>query len=390
MRERSRMKRIGMFCLIGLFCEGILFQGQVTAQGRESYLLPGDVREGWQVFNDKKCIQCHSIWGEGGKEGPDLGRLSESYASQDRLASMMWNHAPEMWARMAAKKIQLPEIDRREMANLFAFLYFIRYVDEAGNPQKGKDLMETKACAQCHSVTAGTKGDLSHWGTYSNSILWAQMMWNHPLPTEEEAKVKELPRVKFEGFEMVDLVSYIRSLNPKPKIYLSPGDPAFGERSFAQRACIRCHTPSGEYDLEKRKYYRRTVAQFAGMMWNHSQELWKEMEEKGIEYRSFSTEEMADMVAYLFQIRYFDEPGDPVEGKTVFIRKQCNLCHAKKSKIRDLSGLKGQISPIFMAQALWNHGPEMLRRLKEKKIPWQKFYYREMADLMEYLNQGMP
>src|SRR4030042_4260904 len=58
--------------------------------------LPGDVKQGWNVFNKKKCSQCHSIWGEGGKGGPDLGTLPESYISQSRPAALMWNHGREM------------------------------------------------------------------------------------------------------------------------------------------------------------------------------------------------------------------------------------------------------------------------------------------------------
>ena len=41
---------------------------------------------------------------------------------------------------------------------------------------------------------------------------------------------------------------------------------------------------------------------------------------------------MADLIAYLFSTRYFDEPGDPERGKTIFVKKQCNLCHAKGAK----------------------------------------------------------
>jgi hypothetical protein len=49
------------------------------------------------------------------------------------------------------------------------------------------------------------------------------------------------------------------------------------------------------------------------------------------------------------------EPGSPEEGRKVFAKKQCNLCHSKSAKTANLSGSKGQISPIFMAQTMWNH-----------------------------------
>ena len=117
--------------------------------------------------------------------------------------------------------------------------------------------------------------------------------------------------------------------------------------------------------------------------------LWEGMDEKGIVRPSLSPQEMAEITAYLFSISYFDESGNADSGKTLFVKKQCIVCHNKEAKRLDLSRLRGQISPIFMAQTLWNHGSEMLERMRNKNIPWEKFYYNDMSDLMEYLNGGM-
>ena len=165
-----------------------------------------------------------------------LELFQSTYVSQSQLAALMWNHGPEMWGRMAARKIPLQKMEKKEMADLFAFLYFIRYMDEPGDPQKGKLLMETKACIKCHTVKEGTKGDLSRWGMYTNPIVWAQMMWNHAPQMEQEMKKKGLSRVEFKGKEMIDLIAYIRSINPKAeKAYLSPGDPQSGEKLFTTK-----------------------------------------------------------------------------------------------------------------------------------------------------------
>jgi cytochrome c2 len=387
------MKRVSLwFFTFSVFMaiNVIVYDRAVGAESKEEYILPGEIKEGWRVFNKKKCSQCHSIWGEGGKGGPDLGTLPESYVSQAQLAALMYNHGPEMWGRMIARKIPFERIGKNEMADLFAFLYFIRYMDEPGDPQKGKILIEAKSCNKCHTLKEGTKGDLSRWGMYTNPILWAQMMWNHAAQMGQEMQKKGLPHAEFKGKEMVDLIAYIRSLNPNAeKVYLSPGDPRSGKKLFSQKACIQCHAPRSSLDLSKKKDFPRTLAQVAGMMWNHSYEMWKEMEEKGINRPILSSQEMADLVAYLFSIRYFDEPGDAERGKTIFVKKRCNLCHAKRSK-RDLSRLAGQISPIFMAEAMWNHGPEMLEAMRKTKVSWQKMDGKEMVDLMEYLNRGTP
>jgi len=93
------MKRVVVSCLFVfiLLLGGILICSQPSgAEKKGDYLLPGNVKEGWKVFATKKCNLCHSIWGEGGKGGPDLGTLPESYVSQAQLVAMMWNHGPEM------------------------------------------------------------------------------------------------------------------------------------------------------------------------------------------------------------------------------------------------------------------------------------------------------
>lgn len=382
------MKRTKILCLAALL---LLFaaEGTLGAEKKGAYPLPGDFKEGWRVFIQKKCNGCHAIWGEGGKGGPDLGALPQAYTSQAQLAALMWNHGPEMWGRMVARKIPSERITTKEMADLFAFLYFIRYMDEPGDPQKGRALME-RACGKCHTSKEGAKSDLSRWGMYANPILWAQMMWNHSGQMEKEMKAKGIPHFEFEGNEMVDLIAYIRSLSPgSEKVYLSPGGPGSGERLFTQKGCIQCHVPRSEYDLSGKKDFPKTLAQLAGMMWNHSEEMRKGMERRGISFPTLSAQEMADLVAYLFSTRYFDEAGNPERGKAVFIKKQCNLCHVKGAKTGDLSRFKSQISPIFMAQVMWNHGPEMLERMRKARISWQKMDGKEMVDLMEYLNLGM-
>jgi hypothetical protein len=46
------------------------------------------------------------------------------------------------------------------------------------------------------------------------------------------------------------------------------------------------------------------------------------------------------------------------------------------------------VSPVGLATAMWNHGPVMLGRMRERQMLWPLFWPREMVDLMEYLNGG--
>ena len=51
---------------------------------------------------------------------------------------------------MRAKKIAYPDLDHKDMANLFAFLYTARYVDEPGDERRGERLFASKGCVRCH------------------------------------------------------------------------------------------------------------------------------------------------------------------------------------------------------------------------------------------------
>jgi cytochrome c2 len=386
-----RYKTLTLCFVLFLFFGGNpLLNAQMEVSQMKTGYLFGEAKEGWMLFNKKKCIDCHSIWGEGGKGGPDLGPLPRYYFSQSQLAALIWDHDPEMWGGMIARKTPFPTIDKKEMTDLFAFLNFIRYMDEPGNAEKGKNLMKVKACDECHTVQEGAKGDLGRWGRFTNPILWAQMMWNHTPQMEQEMRKKGIPWVEFKGNEMIDLIGYIRSITPAvEKKYLSPGDSINGEKLFIQKGCIQCHRPNSQLDLSQRKDFPPTVAQLAGEMWNHSKEMWRGTLEKGIKEFSLSPQEMADIIAYLFSVRYMDEPGVAGLGKTVFIQKQCNLCHIRGEKALDLSRLKGQVSVISITTAIWNHGPQMLEQIRKAKMSWQKISGRELIDLMAYLNGGV-
>ncbi|MDP2973183.1 MAG: c-type cytochrome, partial [Deltaproteobacteria bacterium] len=73
------MKRFSILTVILLLGTGFILWNQAMGVEKGSgYLLPGEIKEGWKVFTTKRCGVCHSIWGEGGKGGPDLGTLPKS------------------------------------------------------------------------------------------------------------------------------------------------------------------------------------------------------------------------------------------------------------------------------------------------------------------------
>ena len=82
-------------------------------------------------------------------------RIARLPRTLTQMAGRMWNHSPEMWAAMKAKGIQRPTFEGKEMADLIAFLYSVRYFELGGSPIIGQQLFEERKCSQCHGSDAG-------------------------------------------------------------------------------------------------------------------------------------------------------------------------------------------------------------------------------------------
>lgn len=376
----------------------------LLAQGPGSagyFIIPGDAKAGMKAFFDKGCVRCHTVLGEGGQKAPDLARAPGGHLSAAELVAAMWNHAPQMWEKMRQEKVTPPAFTEAEMANLFAFLYSVRTLDEPGDAERGRQLLFEKRCLECHAV-AGQGGrigpDLRDWASYRNPVSWIQAMWNHAPAMQTLMERRGLPWPEFHDNDVADLIAYIRTQSPNPHqhVYLQPADPQVGRALFRQKGCANCHglrgaAGTGAPDLGTRAL-PRTLGQFGGSMWNHSPAMWASMQAQGIPRPQFSNKEMADLIAYLFAERYFEASGNPARGSRVFEVKGCASCHQPggEGPGPPLAAWRGRVSPIALATAMWNHGPVMLERMQEQRMPWPVFRPGEVSDLMEYLNQGAP
>lgn len=398
-RARGRVKRARTLALL----LALVTTHWLAAQGPGGggYFLPGDPKAGLKTFYDRGRAHCHAVLGEGGKRAPDLARAPSGHLSAGGLVAAVWNHAPAMWERMDVEKVTPPALTEAEMANLFAFLYSVRSMDEPGDAERGRRLLSEKRCLECHAI-AGQGGragpDLRDWASYRNPVSWIQAMWNHAPAMQALMQQRGLPWPEFEGNDVADLIAYIRtqSTNPRRHVYLQPADPEVGRALFRQKGCADCHGLRGTAarrapDLG-RPSLPRTLGQFAGLLWNHSPAMWASMRAQEIPRPQFSNKEMADLVAYLFAERYFEGGGSAAQGERVFEAKGCVLCHLPGGGGVGpaLSIWRGRVSPIGLATAMWNHGPVMLRRMQEQQLPWPLFQANEMAHLMEFLNQGGP
>jgi cytochrome c2 len=238
--------------------------------------------------------------------------------------------------------------------------------------------------------------DLSRLSAPGDPISWARRIWNHAAAMEKAAQQKGVSWPEFQGGEMGDLLAYLRgvSAGPAEGPDLLPANPRAGRGLFASKGCAQCHAVRGEGgtagpDLGRVEGFPRTFTSMVGLLWNHAPRMSKAMRERGVAWPLFSEREMADLVAYLSSVRYFDEPGRVAEGQKVFAEKRCDACHAFNGEKRegpDLGRLRGRFSAARMAYTMWAHGPQMLQKMKARSIPWSLFKGQEMADLIAYLN----
>jgi mono/diheme cytochrome c family protein len=342
--------------------------------------IPGDAGRGRELFESQKCVACHSVQGQGGKSAPDLGKVSGRSYTPSLMASLMWNHAPQMWPAMEKAGIQRPALSEQQAADLFAFFYAFRYFEKPGDAGRGRVVFTTKSCAECHGIQSGAAPGappVAAWNALADPVDLSRAMWNHAIMMREAMNKRKIAWPSLTAQEMTDLVVYLRNLpetrNARPAFAVA--DSETGQELFRLKGCAECHR--GTLALEGRTM-TRTTADFAAAMWNHAPKMLQLPPE-------INPAEMRRLVGYVWSLQYFDDPGDPARGQRVFASKKCNACHGEPSG--GAPALKGRdLNAISMSSALWRHGPTMLARMREKNIGWPKFQNRELNDLIAFLN----
>jgi mono/diheme cytochrome c family protein len=357
-----------------------------------------DPAAGARVFGAKGCIKCHAIKGGGGKTAPDLGRIQQPRSLYD-LGAALWNHAPRMSDKMRDLGLPRPALDAREVGDLVAFLFTLDYFDQPGRPDLGKRLFSDKKCIVCHQVegVGGVVGpNLDTVRQYASPIFIATAMWNHGPQMAEMMKARGIARPSFTGGELIDLVSYLgAAAGPATEpIYVMPGRPDEGRRLFTDKRCVECHSAGGAGgkaapDLTERGL-SRSLTQFTAGMWNKAPAMIEAMKGRAIPVPQLRPDEMADIVAYLYSVRYFGQGGDARRGAAVASTKGCLGCHAVGAERGKAAGglarARGTDSPAGVIAALWNH----TFLAQPQKTGWAELTPDQLADLTAYLGSLRP
>ncbi len=362
-------------------------------------VLPEDPVGGGRLFVSKGCVKCHAVKGEGGKIGPDLGKIDLGDTQLD-LAAKIWNHTPSMIMEMERATMIKPTLTGQEFTEISAYLYFLKFFDEPGNPERGRSVFNEKGCYLCHPPSGkgkeGTPG-LQEFPKNISPVFLCQAMWNHSLDMIARMVEIGMKWPNFRETEMIDLLEYIKT-NAKgveDPAFFSPGNPKEGKRVFDRKGCNKCHSIHGEgakggVDLGKiaRTFYS-SLTEIASSMWNKGPTVLVKMVRTQSDILKFTSKEMVDLLAYLYFLHFVDEPGNTTNGRRLFSEMGCSECHGlngKRSKLMyiDLNKYEYATQTEIVA-GIWNHSLAIYKATAERGIPWPQFKKGEMADLLEFI-----
>ena len=360
----------------------ILAGAVLTAQVTLGAEIVGSAQAGRQVFGTQRCIQCHSINGQGGKSATDLGkRIGRDY-TPTAIVALMWNHAPQMWEAIRQAGIQKPELTEQSAADLYAYFAASGFFEAPGDAGRGKNDFTALHCSACHGISesrAAGAPPVEKWESLANPIALAAQMWDHSARMKEEFAKKHLPWIELTGQQLTDILVYLQNLPETRNLAgnLEIPESGRGQELFQSKGCAACHT--GSLALENR-LHSTNLAGIAAAMWDH-EPLMKSPPQV------LTGEEMQQILGYIWARQYSANAGNAATGRKVFRKKHCATCHDDASSgAPNLTSAKRQYSDITMIVALWEHGPHMLDAMRQKNILWPRFNTAEMSDLIGYLN----
>ena len=174
---------------------------------------------------------------------------------------------------------------------------------------------------------------------------------------------------------------------------ITSADSGRGERLFETHSCNKCHSINGKGgslgpDLGKRLGRDYTPAAMTALMWNHAPTMWAAMKQQGIHIPPLTQQNAADLFAYFYSVRYFDQAADAGRGKQLFEAKHCAECHSpsatQSSGAKPVTEWQSLGNPIELYSAMWDHSSNMRQAYAQKKIGWPSLTGQEISDIFLY------
>jgi mono/diheme cytochrome c family protein len=134
----------------------------------------GDPARGAQLWQSKRCADCHSYGGRGGEDAPPLDFMRGHMSAREiaDMSGQVWDHLPAMLPHFREEKIPVPTFTQGEMADLIAFLHSGKGAKPGTAPAhpgmmgmsgmggqmgvRGKGVFLSAGCGACHTFAAAS------------------------------------------------------------------------------------------------------------------------------------------------------------------------------------------------------------------------------------------
>jgi cytochrome c2 len=189
-----------------------------------------------------------------------------------------------------------------------------------------------------------------------------------------------------------------RQSPPRRALYIVGNAEKGAALFYGDKECGICHSVNGSGgriapDLSRERPAAPAMGWFVAVLWNHSPGMWRQLEENRA-YPKMDSQEMADILAFLYQASNVDRAGDPVAGERVFSGKGCIRCHAVNSKggnaAPDLGTLPDRGDADAWTSSMLDHATSMVAPITSTLGQWPQLTGTEMNDLIAYVGQGTP
>jgi len=171
------------------------------------------------------------------------------------------------------------------------------------------------------------------------------------------------------------------------------GNPLRGRALLSEKLCTECHSVWGHGGVLGPEISAAVSGKgwmdLVGDFWNHTPRMIGAMADRGHAWPTLDRGEMADLLSYLYYLRLFDEPGDPVAGESVFGQLRCPTCHSVGGNGGKIGGALDKFSAypsaVVLAQAMWNAGPAMQREQISRGTTVPVFVDGAIADIQAFI-----
>jgi mono/diheme cytochrome c family protein len=180
-------------------------------------------------------------------------------------------------------------------------------------------------------------------------------------------------------------------------------DSTRGAQVFELQGCVQCHSVNGVGpgtsgkpgpDLGLTVDRGFTPAALAATMWNHAPAMWVEKKLRSAARPAMDEQQAADLFAFFYSLRFFEQPGDAGRGKSLFNSKKCAACHgideplSTERTVKPVAEWTTASDPLELVETMWNHSAAMRDEMARRNIRLPQLNGQDLADLLVYTRRA--